>query len=151
MFHIFDKLILLSEGNALYSGHANEAIEYFQSLHFTPQIAMNPADFLLDLATGMTEDITVPEELERLVHGMMNMSSTNVDNEHHHQQQQHSRIGGNHHDMIWSNNNSNLGQISEEFQRDLVVKVWSLNCLKQCDLIEFHKHVLGCKEFLKRR
>lgn len=119
MFHIFDKLILLSEGNALYSGHANEAIEYFQSLHFTPQIAMNPADFLLDLATGMTEDITVPEELERLVHGMMNMSSTNVDNE----QQQHSRIGGNHHDMIWSYNNSNLGQISEEFQRDLVVKV----------------------------
>jgi hypothetical protein len=118
MFHIFDKLILLSEGNALYSGHANEAIEYFQSLHFTPQIAMNPADFLLDLATGMTEDITVPEELERLVHGMMNMSSTNVDNE-----QQHSRIGGNQHDMIWSYNNSNLGQISEEFQRDLVVKV----------------------------
>lgn len=120
MFHIFDKLILLSEGNALYSGHANEAIEYFQSLHFTPQIAMNPADFLLDLATGMTEDITVPEELERLVHGMMNMSSTNVDDG---QQQQHSRIGGNHPDMIWRYNNRNLGQISEEFQRDLVVKV----------------------------
>ncbi|XP_024388362.1 ABC transporter G family member 26 [Physcomitrium patens] len=64
MFHMFDKLVLLSEGYPLYSGYASEAMQYFGSLSIAPQIAMNPAEFLLDLATGVTNDITVPEDLE---------------------------------------------------------------------------------------
>ncbi len=67
MFHMFDKLILLSEGYAIFAGYAKDAMEYFSSLSLTPQIAMNPADFLLDLATGTTSDITIPPDLENLI------------------------------------------------------------------------------------
>lgn len=61
---MFDKLVLLSEGYPLYSGYAREAMEYFNSLSIAPQLAMNPAEFLLDLATGVTSDITLPEDLD---------------------------------------------------------------------------------------
>ncbi|KAH9556799.1 hypothetical protein CY35_07G049200 [Sphagnum magellanicum] len=67
MFHMFDKLILLSEGYAIFAGYAKDAMDYFSSLSLTPQIAMNPADFLLDLATGTTSDITIPPDLENLI------------------------------------------------------------------------------------
>ncbi|KAH7544568.1 hypothetical protein JRO89_XS15G0186200 [Xanthoceras sorbifolium] len=36
-------------------------MEYFSSLRFIPEIAMNPAEFLIDLATGQVNDISVPE------------------------------------------------------------------------------------------
>lgn len=64
MFHMFDKLVLLSEGYPLYSGYASEAMQYFDSLGIAPQLAMNPAEFLLDLATGVTSDITLPENFD---------------------------------------------------------------------------------------
>jgi hypothetical protein len=38
-------------------------MEYFSDLRFIPKIAMNPAEFLLDLATGQVNDISVPEDL----------------------------------------------------------------------------------------
>ncbi|KAK3427451.1 hypothetical protein EUGRSUZ_F03676 [Eucalyptus grandis] len=63
MFHMFDKLLLIAEGYPVYYGKAREAIEYFSSLSFIPEITMNPAEFLLDLATGQVKDISVPEEL----------------------------------------------------------------------------------------
>ncbi len=64
---MFDKLILLSEGYAIFAGYAKDAMDYFSSLGLTPQIAMNPADFLLDLATGTTSDITIPPDLENVI------------------------------------------------------------------------------------
>lgn len=64
MFHMFDKLLLISEGYAVYHGKARESIQYFSSLRFVPEIAMNPAEFLLDLATGQVHDIGVPQELQ---------------------------------------------------------------------------------------
>lgn len=63
MFHMFDKLLLISEGHPAYYGKAREAMEYFSSLRILPEIAMNPAEFLLDLATGQVSDISLPEEL----------------------------------------------------------------------------------------
>ncbi|GMJ01466.1 ATP-binding cassette G26 [Hibiscus trionum] len=63
MFHMFDKLLLISEGYPIYSGKARDCMEYFSSLRFIPEIAMNPAEFLLDLATGQVNDITLPEDL----------------------------------------------------------------------------------------
>ncbi|KAJ6751845.1 hypothetical protein OIU85_002278 [Salix viminalis] len=44
-------------------GKARESMEYFSCLRFIPEIAMNPAEFLLDLATGQVNDISVPEDL----------------------------------------------------------------------------------------
>ncbi|PAN51509.1 hypothetical protein PAHAL_9G599200 [Panicum hallii] len=64
LFHKFDKLILLGKGSLLYFGKASEAMPYFQSIGCTPLIAMNPAEFLLDLANGNTNDVSVPSELD---------------------------------------------------------------------------------------
>lgn len=68
LFHKFDKLILLGKGSLLYFGKASEAMPYFQSIGCTPLIAMNPAEFLLDLANGNTNDVSVPSELDDKVH-----------------------------------------------------------------------------------
>ncbi|PKA47521.1 ABC transporter G family member 26 [Apostasia shenzhenica] len=63
IFHKFDKLLLISDGQAIYHGKAKESMVYFSSLGFQPEIAMNPAEFLLDLATGQVNDIKIPEVL----------------------------------------------------------------------------------------
>ncbi|KAF7145564.1 hypothetical protein RHSIM_Rhsim04G0010800 [Rhododendron simsii] len=63
MFHTFDKVLLISEGFPVYYGKARDSLDYFSSLRFIPDIAMNPAEFLLDLATGQVLDIRVPEDL----------------------------------------------------------------------------------------
>ncbi|KAB1222518.1 ABC transporter G family member 22 [Morella rubra] len=64
LFHKFDKLILLGKGSLLYFGKASEAMVYFSSIGCSPLIAMNPAEFLLDLANGNLLDVSVPSELE---------------------------------------------------------------------------------------
>ncbi|KAL6988166.1 ABC transporter G member 22 [Sarracenia purpurea var. burkii] len=64
LFHKFDKLILLGKGSLLYFGKASEAMVYFSSIGCSPLIAMNPAEFLLDLANGNLNDVSLPSELE---------------------------------------------------------------------------------------
>ncbi|KAI3786511.1 hypothetical protein L1987_40249 [Smallanthus sonchifolius] len=63
VFHMFDKILLISEGHPMYYGKARDSMSYFTSLRFIPDIAMNPADFLLDLATGQVNDITAPNDI----------------------------------------------------------------------------------------
>ncbi|KAJ0571439.1 putative ABC transporter, AAA+ ATPase domain, ABC-2 type transporter [Helianthus annuus] len=53
LFYMFHKVLLLSEGNTLFFGKGSEAMPYFNSIGFSPSVAMNPSDFLLDLANGM--------------------------------------------------------------------------------------------------
>ncbi|XP_057973441.1 ABC transporter G family member 22 isoform X2 [Malania oleifera] len=64
LFHKFDKLILLGKGSLLYFGKASEALVYFSSIGCSPLISMNPAEFLLDLANGNINDVSLPSELE---------------------------------------------------------------------------------------
>ncbi|KAL3839377.1 hypothetical protein ACJIZ3_023968 [Penstemon smallii] len=64
LFLKFDKLILLGKGSLLYFGKTSEAMAYFSSIGCSPFIAMNPAEFMLDLANGNVNDISVPSELE---------------------------------------------------------------------------------------
>ncbi|KAL3645490.1 ABC transporter G member 9 [Castilleja foliolosa] len=54
LFYMFHKVLLLSEGNPLYFGECSGALDYFSSFGFAPSVAMNPADFLLDLANGVS-------------------------------------------------------------------------------------------------
>ncbi|RDY08100.1 ABC transporter G family member 26, partial [Mucuna pruriens] len=61
IFHMFDKLLLISEGYPVYYGKARDSMRYFSSLRFSPEIPMNPAEFLLDLATGQVNNISVPQ------------------------------------------------------------------------------------------
>ncbi|KAH9737825.1 ABC transporter G family member 22 [Citrus sinensis] len=67
LFHKFDKLILLGKGSLLYFGKASEAMTYFSSIGCSPQIAMNPAEFLLDLANGNLHDQYLVEAYETRV------------------------------------------------------------------------------------
>ncbi|XP_021803703.1 ABC transporter G family member 22-like, partial [Prunus avium] len=64
IFNKFDKLILLGRGSSLYFGKASEAMTYFSSIGCAPLIAMNPAEFLIDLANGNTNEKSLPTELE---------------------------------------------------------------------------------------
>ncbi|KAL3849391.1 hypothetical protein ACJIZ3_011273 [Penstemon smallii] len=53
LFYMCHKVLLLSEGNMMYFGKGSNALDYFSSIGFAPSVAMNPAEFLLDLANGM--------------------------------------------------------------------------------------------------
>ncbi|PON79412.1 ABC transporter-like [Parasponia andersonii] len=58
LYRLFDKVVVLSEGCPIYSGHAGRVMEYFGSIGYAPGFNfMNPADFLLDLANGIATDI----------------------------------------------------------------------------------------------
>jgi ATP-binding cassette subfamily G (WHITE) protein 2 len=59
LFYMFHKVLLLSEGNTLYFGRGSGAMEYFSSVGYSPLVAMNPADFLLDLANGTCDIINL--------------------------------------------------------------------------------------------
>ncbi|KAH9739611.1 ABC transporter G family member 14 [Citrus sinensis] len=50
LYHMFDKVVLLSEGSLIYNGPASTALEYFSSIGFSTSVTVNPADLLLDLA-----------------------------------------------------------------------------------------------------
>lgn len=56
LYHMFHKIILLSEGHPIYYGQASGAMSYFSSIGFSPSFPMNPADFMLDLANGIPPD-----------------------------------------------------------------------------------------------
>ncbi|XP_021809152.1 ABC transporter G family member 9-like [Prunus avium] len=56
LFYMFHKVMLLSEGNCLYFGKVSEVMDYFSGIGYVPLVAMNPADFLLDLANGLAPD-----------------------------------------------------------------------------------------------
>ncbi|KAG4395178.1 hypothetical protein AAZX31_20G161800 [Glycine max] len=53
VYQMFDKVVVLTEGQCLYFGKGSDAMRYFQSVGFAPSFPMNPADFLLDLANGV--------------------------------------------------------------------------------------------------
>ncbi|KAJ4899404.1 ABC transporter G family member 9 [Raphanus sativus] len=57
LFYMFDKILLLSEGNPIYFGLGSNAIDYFASVGYSPSVErVNPSDFLLDIANGIGSD-----------------------------------------------------------------------------------------------
>ncbi|CAL9071527.1 unnamed protein product [Musa textilis] len=67
LFYMFHKILLLSDGNPMYYGRGSEVMAYFANIGYSPAMPMNPADFLLDLANGIsinetTEDTTYTKE-----------------------------------------------------------------------------------------
>ncbi|XP_059308706.1 ABC transporter G family member 21 [Lycium ferocissimum] len=68
LFRMFDKIIVLTEGCPIYSGKSTLVMEYFASNGYAPGFNfMNPADFLLDLANGVTPDTRHDDQHEVLV------------------------------------------------------------------------------------
>ncbi|XP_074581653.1 ABC transporter G family member 22-like [Curcuma longa] len=76
LFYRFNKLILLGKGSLLYFGRVSKAMSYFASIGCSPLIAMNPAEFLLELANGNMNDVTVPSELEDKLQSKESESNT---------------------------------------------------------------------------
>ncbi|XP_022717046.1 LOW QUALITY PROTEIN: ABC transporter G family member 9-like [Durio zibethinus] len=62
LFYMFHKILLLSEGNPLYFGQGSAAMDYFSSIGYAPSVAMNPSDFLLDLANGISSYESLKEQ-----------------------------------------------------------------------------------------
>lgn len=56
LYHMFDKVVLLSEGSPIYHGPASTALDYFRSVGYSSSVSINPADLLLDLANGISPD-----------------------------------------------------------------------------------------------
>lgn len=54
LFYMFHKILLMLEGNGVYFGKGSEVMDYFSSIGYSPSVPMNPSDFLLDLANGMS-------------------------------------------------------------------------------------------------
>ena len=52
LFQLLDKLLLLSEGHAIYYGRASLAADWFARLGYKMPYGVNAADFLLDVASG---------------------------------------------------------------------------------------------------
>ena len=61
IIQLFDKLLLLSEGNMVYFGAAGDAIRHFEAIGRFCPLQFNPADYLLDLISVDYRD----EEKER--------------------------------------------------------------------------------------
>lgn len=51
MYSAMDKVLLLGKGRRMYYGAASEAMTTMESFGYTPEFKVNPADFLLDLAS----------------------------------------------------------------------------------------------------
>ncbi|GLT80809.1 hypothetical protein SLA2020_522270 [Shorea laevis] len=62
LFYMFHKVLLLSEGNPLYFGKGSSVMDYFHSIGYSPSVLMNPSDFLLDLANGVSSHEEREEE-----------------------------------------------------------------------------------------
>ncbi|KAF5191191.1 Abc transporter g family member [Thalictrum thalictroides] len=57
LYQMFDKVIVLSDGCPIYSGSARRVEEYFRTIGYMPGDLTNLADFLLDLANGVTPNL----------------------------------------------------------------------------------------------
>ncbi|KAH0469408.1 hypothetical protein IEQ34_000966 [Dendrobium chrysotoxum] len=54
VYNMFDSVMLMAEGRCVYYGRGRDALDYFASIGFVSEIYVNPADFMLDLANGVT-------------------------------------------------------------------------------------------------
>lgn len=83
VFQMFDRVLVLSEGNCMYYGKGVDAMRYFESVGFAPSFPVNPADFLLDLANGVCHVDGVGEKdrpniKQNLIHSYNNVLGPKV-------------------------------------------------------------------------
>lgn len=87
VFESIDNLLLLGNGQQMYAGATKDVTAYFHKLHFAFPQNRNPADVLMDIATGSgqqySEDLSWREDsVQRLLDSWQKHSSTtSVDDE----------------------------------------------------------------------
>ena len=67
IYELFDKILLLSEGNTMYFGQAASACEYFRRIGFHCPDHYNPADYFLDLISVDTRNEDARDNTSRRV------------------------------------------------------------------------------------
>ncbi|KEF51934.1 uncharacterized protein A1O9_11924 [Exophiala aquamarina CBS 119918] len=80
VFESIDNLLLLGNGQQIYAGETKEVTTYFNKLHFSFPQNRNPADVLMDIATGSgqqySEDLSWREDsVQRLLDSWQSHSS----------------------------------------------------------------------------
>lgn len=80
VFESIDNLLLLGNGQQIYAGETKDVIPYFSKLHFAFPQNRNPADVLMDIATGSgqqySEDLSWREDsVQRLLDSWRRHSS----------------------------------------------------------------------------
>ena len=76
IMQLFDKLLLLSEGNTVYFGAANEVVYHFQSIGHSCPPQYNPADYLLDLISVDTRTDEREQESKAIISNAMSYYKT---------------------------------------------------------------------------
>ena len=66
LFSLFDKLILMVEGDNVYQGPPNQALDHFKSLNFTPPPLISEPDFYMKILHIADRDHKTKEEIARL-------------------------------------------------------------------------------------
>nr|XP_043608408.1 ABC transporter G family member 9-like [Erigeron canadensis] len=79
LFYMFHKVLLLSEGNPLFFGKGSEVMDYFHGVGYLPSVAMNPSDFLLDLANGISSDDSTQEDQNEVKQKLVLAYKSNLD------------------------------------------------------------------------
>ena len=62
VFHVFDKLLLLSKGKTVYFGNNDDAIPYFAKMGYPVPQFCNPADHFMTLVNTDFEDAKTGDE-----------------------------------------------------------------------------------------
>ncbi|KAI5711411.1 hypothetical protein M8J75_000195 [Diaphorina citri] len=139
IFHMFDKLLLLCNGQTAYFGDTNKVVDFFHNIGLTVMPHYNPADFILEQVKGseeMREKIIMaskearlhpsyPEELQPQYFSNANSICDKYLTHHlHHSNNHHSFFNYHHHHHIQANGN---------------VRSSSCHCPKQTWLPQDHK------------
>ncbi|KAG8931848.1 hypothetical protein FRC02_002035 [Tulasnella sp. 418] len=65
-FPLFDRILLLSKGRVVYSGHRQRCFPWFASLNHVPGSDVNPLDWLIDVSTVDTREGREEESRQRV-------------------------------------------------------------------------------------
>ncbi|KAJ4828460.1 ABC transporter G member 9 [Turnera subulata] len=97
LFYMFDKVMLLCEGSPLYFGEGSQVMDYFSRIGYAPTVIMNPADFLLDLANGISPNSDSESQSATLKQAIVSAYNDNIGTklkEQIHELSDHSHDGG---------------------------------------------------------
>lgn len=68
----FDRLLLLSKGETVYIGKANQAVDYFNHQGFQMPKNYNPADYFLKVLSEKSADANLEDRISTLAHNLNN-------------------------------------------------------------------------------
>ena len=80
IFELFDKVMFLSEGQAIYNGFGNErCVDYFNDIGFECPNLYNPADYILDLISIDTSSEETIKNSEERIQKLLSLNTISYD------------------------------------------------------------------------